>query len=298
MEQTITSLAQFIRENELSSEDLNYLTYTCKKCGATLTALKINKIISVKYKLYKKKNATYNQDKYIKLDEPRLIYEECENCKANYRSIKKLKQELHIKIKQNIPPLYHTKTFDNYEIYLDDQIKLKHYYNLVKNKNLDQNLIYIFTGTVGTGKTHLSCATCLSLLSQKIDTFYYIIINNLLTQIRNDFTKELKIIDQLSNYYFLVLDEIGLAPDTAFTYRVLYTIINNRINNNLPTLLISNFTKEYFVNYIQKIDPDGRLYSRIFAAQNILFSFEWEDYRFRNRMKSGSGLHQFLSGLK
>jgi DNA replication protein DnaC len=248
----------------------------CPNCNTKQKIRKVSKIMSPRYMLWEKKKRGEAPQKYLIFNSPRIEYVNaidgiCPGCRA-----KKLKLQQGIN-ETGMPPLYYNKTFNNYEIYCNEQVKLFHYIGMVSKLPL----ITLFIGYCGTGKTHLAAATINSLL--KIKKIKYFIFADLLVEIRNTYAgnndSEYEILKRINKTDLIILDEIGLEKQSDFTNRILYQIVNTRINFNKPTILISNMEISLFASLIKKIDE--RLYSRLFAVQNYVFSFTWDDYRLR-----------------
>ena len=129
----------------------------------------------------------------------------------------------------------------------------------------------LFMGDVGVGKTHLS----LSIVSEVIKQNYGVIydsVGSLLSKIEEEHFKTSKTETQNSdtlqlvlNTDLLVLDDLGTEFLTSFTLSVIYTIINTRINRNLPTIISTNLTPD---DIREKYEP--RLKSRLLACYRCL----------------------------
>jgi len=137
----------------------------------------------------------------------------------------------------------------------------------------------LFFGKVGVGKTHLS----LSIVTEVLKKGYAVIydsVGTLLSQIEQEhFTNEKQETSTLNlvlNTDLLVLDDLGTEFQTGFTNSMLYTIINTRINKQLPTIISTNLTRKLL--YTQY---DERVFSRLYAVYEI-WEFLGEDIR---RMK-------------
>ena len=75
---------------------------------------------------------------------------------------------------------------------------------------------------------------------------------------------------------FLVIDEIGRTESGATATvekHCLYRIINERYNNRLPAVLISNLSQKDFIAYLGQASVDRLTESADFCI------FDWESYR-------------------
>ena len=61
----------------------------------------------------------------------------------------------------------------------------------------------------------------------------------------------------------LALDDFGAQSDTAWAREKLYQLVNYRVNNDLPTVVTSNWTEREFAFY------HSRIASRLKAAVHV-----------------------------
>jgi len=106
-----------------------------------------------------------------------------------------------------------------------------------------------FIGGAGTGKTHLACA-----IVREYGGLYRT-APDLVEELRRakSFTAadtEAAIVQNYGHARLLVVDEIGRGINAADEKYMLYQIINARYNTRRPTVLISNFKKAEFLQYI------------------------------------------------
>jgi len=202
--------------------------------------------------------------------------EEKENIE-NFNLLVKIHEKM--KLKAGIPHRFLTSTFDNYECTTEHQKQIK---NDLKNFNYDKNICFL--GKTGNGKTHLACA----LLSKRISNtnfdkedyssfklrfnvqvdcayikFYY------LAHLK---VKEFQEFKKIINKKFLIIDEVGTS-DSDFKNNLLFEIIDERYDNILSTMLISNLPVDAFKSILTPAS-----YSRI-KENFIVFDTDWEDFR-------------------
>lgn len=110
-------------------------------------------------------------------------------------------------------------------------------------------------GSVGTGKTHLAAAVL-----RETGGIYRVsdaIVNEIREAERFDVKEDKeKVIQRYATCSFLVIDEIGRSEYPEREKHILYRIINGRYENRLPTLLISNFGKMKFAEYVGAATTD------------------------------------------
>lgn len=110
-------------------------------------------------------------------------------------------------------------------------------------------------GSVGTGKTHLAAAVL-----REAGGMYRVsdaILNEVKEAERYDVRDDKeRVFNRYANADFLVIDEIGRSENAERERHILYRIINGRYENRLPTLLISNFDKMKFADFVGAATTD------------------------------------------
>ena len=174
--------------------------------------------------------------------------------------------------------LYHLSKYQSF-----DTFSLKYYledddnYQTIKNHletlkafadgfGDDTNSNFLLMGPTGLGKTHLSTAAAVSV----IDKGYYVIYESAVNIFENfqawEFRKDKSAdVEKYSECDLLVIDDLGSEMVTAFTVEKLYSLINERINNNRSTMINTNLTADELV---QKYDK--RIVSRLLGEYYIL----------------------------
>lgn len=134
-----------------------------------------------------------------------------------------------------IEPAYDNSTLSSFVAETQEQ---KH--NAERVQNLIDGAVkkLIMLGPNGTGKTHLACAAVMT-MGGKIMTMYEISAE-IRSSYRGDGEDELSILDRLSRYPLLVIDEIGRTKGSETEANWLSYIIDKRHVRGLPIILISN----------------------------------------------------------
>lgn len=140
---------------------------------------------------------------------------------------------------------YENCTFDNFETSQDISI-------LKNAKDLTQNVVLY--GGVGTGKTHVAYAIINSLAEKRNGYYYsdfveYATIKEIIDNIRRCWSKDSDNFDRITvNRYktipLLIVDEIGVQYGSDSERIELYEIFNERYNNMLSTIAISNYNRQ------------------------------------------------------
>lgn len=224
---------------------------------------------------------------YISLENPYWKrVEECENCKNNEK-IEKINK---IMLKNGFPESHIECRFTNYILYEDpdiaeNQAKKKLYFNkLIENwGRKDIHPIIFMFGKTGTGKGHMACSLAYELISKKSLSCKIVKYDDLLRSIRNTFDKkggdtEYSIIESYRICDLTIIDEVGMQQkESEWAMKMLYSVVDHRYESKMRTIIITNETKSKIGAYFKQ--HHGRLYSRIFASNNMILAFGWEDYR-------------------
>lgn len=163
------------------------------------------------------------------------------------------------------------------------------YYNKAMEK-LQAGGIVVMYGEHGTGKTRMAYELALAGkfprstykqagIEKDLPRIYTTAVN-LFMDLRETFrdkseTSEKSIIKSMSDAALLVIDEVQERGETAFEDRKLTQIIDLRYSHAKPTILISNYSKERF---IESLSP--AIVDRI-RETGIGLHFNWNSYRKR-----------------
>lgn len=105
-----------------------------------------------------------------------------------------------------------------------------------------ENIGILFHGTVGTGKSFFSSCIGNALLERQIPvaaTNFPRLLN--LLQGTSD---RQKLLDRLSIYKLLILDDLGVERDSAYAAEQIFNIIDARASSGLPVIVTTNLTLE------------------------------------------------------
>jgi DNA replication protein DnaC len=116
-------------------------------------------------------------------------------------------------------------------------------------KTLESRNGLLFTGTVGTGKTHLSLAVIRELRLRYGAETLFVDFRDLLTKIKDTFDgnkvrTEQEILRPVLETEVLVLDELGAARATDWTFDKVEHIINTRYNASGATIITTNLINQ------------------------------------------------------
>lgn len=156
-----------------------------------------------------------------------------------------------------IPPRFQDKGFDNYLAENDGQKRalakcLRYADQFADNLKMGRSLLLL--GGVGTGKTHLANAIANKIIRDQGKTALYSTIGNILRFIRSTYSNndmsESQAFQIFSDPDLLIIDEIGVQKSSEFELTALFDIINDRYENMLPTIIISNHGPDELPNYL------------------------------------------------
>jgi len=142
---------------------------------------------------------------------------------------------------------FKNRTFDTFEINEQNKAAFQISYDYASNfkeyEKEGKGLLY--TGTVGTGKTHLAAAIANHLIKEKVIPVKFGNVTTLLSEIRSTYNgvteaTEGDVIRKLSTVNLLIIDDLGKENVTDWTNSMIYTIINNRYENYKPLIVTTN----------------------------------------------------------
>lgn len=114
----------------------------------------------------------------------------------------------------------------------------------------------LFTGPVGSGKTYLACCIANALLQQG-QVVLFVVVPDLLDRIRSTYDAsrqgnitEQELLDTAREVPLLILDDLGAHNYTDWTRNKLYSILNYRLNHELPVIITTNISLEDLEEYL------------------------------------------------
>lgn len=146
-----------------------------------------------------------------------------------------------------IPLRFLERTLENYEITEGEKQKAIHDfctgYAADFDKASNTGASIIFSGGVGTGKTHLSIGIASKILRDGY-TARYATVSSCVRRVRASWRSDTETEDDAIRLFsvpdLLILDEVGLQSGSDNEHQILFEILNARYEDCQPTILITN----------------------------------------------------------
>lgn len=175
-----------------------------------------------------------------------------------------------------IPKRFRGKSFKDYQTRSDAALHVRNrMVQFVKEFDtaLEDGTSFLFTGTSGTGKTHLACAVANNLLRLN-KTATYASSLNLISKIKQSWitgstVSEDEIVESYVTPDFFVLDELGKGTLTEKERGMIFRVIDRRYEDCKPTIGISNLQPQALAKLI-----DTETVRRL----GTVVQFNWEPF--------------------
>ena len=151
-----------------------------------------------------------------------------------------------------------------------------------KNSN-DRGLGLLFTGSNGTGKTHLAVAALRELVAAHGVAGQFWDYHELLREIRNSYDPataftEYEVLEPIINMEVLLLDDLGAWRITDWMNDTLFYILNKRYLATRPTLITTNYPDR---------EPTARELSEVDSTLRREYLVDRIGLRLRSRLLEG-----------
>jgi DNA replication protein DnaC len=137
----------------------------------------------------------------------------------------------------------------------------------------------IFHGNPGTGKTHLSVAIGLYIMSHDQRTVLFSTALRMIRRVkdcwkRDSVDSESKIISLFASPDLLIVDEVGVQFGSEAERIIMFDILNERYEKRRPTIFLSNLDREGLVEFMGE-----RVIDRLREDGGMFIAFDGESYR-------------------
>lgn len=192
-----------------------------------------------------------------------------------------------------IPYRFQGKKLSDFVVTGDEEKRVlsffKFYAENFKTSAFETGQSIILSGGPGTGKTHLSVGVANHVIENG-GTAIFTTVTGLVRRVRESWgsksENEQDVIDIYSMPHLLIIDEIGVQSGTDNEHQILFDIMNNRYENMLPTILLTNLP----ILDIRKPNGDvekkglqgfigDRVLDRMREGGGKAFTLNWASYR-------------------
>ncbi len=142
--------------------------------------------------------------------------------------------------------------------------------------HFERGTTVIFSGTPGTGKSHLALAIASQIMDR--NTAFYINALDAVRMVRETWRRDSEqsendVLKTFGDIDLLIIDEVGNQYGTEGEQVIMFDIINRRYRDMMPTILLSNLGQKGLKEYL-----GDRSFDRL-REDGIWVAFDWESYR-------------------
>lgn len=287
-QEALTKRVTIQEAKKLGVQVEDILPRKCEFCGRKLqpTGLLVNFLGQYKW-LHKYDDYEYCNCSGAKRhrEELRKVEEEKEKAERERAYREKIERMIH---ESRLGERFKTRTFENFTV----NEKNKNAFETAKkyadefDKYKKEGTGLLFTGTYGTGKTHLAAAICHELIKKNYQPIFGTTIT-LLEKIKatynDEYAKETEdqIITKYINCDLLIIDDLGKERPTDWTLEKLYYVINTRYEKCYPIVITTNYLTDKLINRLtvkDNVETAEAIVSRIYEMCRGVY-MNWEDYR-------------------
>lgn len=154
-----------------------------------------------------------------------------------------------------IPKLYQDRSLESYRTNFPGADPSLSYARMMAQQFVDgypfttKSRGLLFFGSIGTGKTHLAASILHALVVEKGVRGLFWDYRALLREMQNSYSSEvqateMEVLRPVFRAEVLVLDELGASKPTAWILDTIELILNTRYNQQLTTIVTTNFPDE------------------------------------------------------
>ena len=174
----------------------------------------------------------------------------CKECLEKEREQREQNREKEYQIQtllnlSNIPIRYENAIFKP-KTEIQNQVS-KYFIENFTTKSLKQSTDILLFGAIGTGKTYLSCAFAIELITKRQNRVKYITEYELLSLY---FEKRYQEFKSFRDSQILILDEMGKRVLAEWQRIQLEELLSSRYNDMLPTIYITNLEEIGFREFL------------------------------------------------
>jgi DNA replication protein DnaC len=156
--------------------------------------------------------------------------------------------------KSKLGERFKTRTFDNYKVTDTNSMAYKtakKYADNFEQYKCD-GIGLMFSGSYGTGKTHLAASIAIELINKGNPVIFGTLIN-LLGKVKQAYDdnfaeSEESILDLYKTVDLLIIDDLGKEKPSEWALEKLYSIMNQRYENYKPIIITTNYNTETLID--------------------------------------------------
>ena len=189
--------------------------------------------------------------------------------------------------KSGIKKRYLSRTIDSFSVTAENKRSFEVATDYIKNfrEYFTQGKGLYLEGPCGTGKTHLAIAIALAIINTGVPVICKTSID-ILGDIkrcyeRNSEVTEEEVLEAYKTVDLLIIDDLGKEQVTEWSVPVLYSILNERYEALLPTIITTNYNTTALAEKLsEKGDAETAtaIISR-FVESSKRVTMSWADYR-------------------
>ena len=245
MEAIGDSLKQLITTSATSSEQREPDPLTCMFCGTRLPYRPVKHPFEDRVSFYagpypcscpkaREAERRHREELRQQAIEEQLKWETAEKMERINRLFKT----------SSLPTRFNDRTFESFDRNAHNEHAVRTAYEYANNFGIYQSEGLLFSGDVGTGKTHLAAAIAIHLLNNQTPVIFGT-VTTLLGRLRQTYAKESneterEILDALTSVNLLILDDLGKEKSTPWVQQMLYEVINTRYENKKSLVVTTN----------------------------------------------------------
>lgn len=189
-----------------------------------------------------------------------------------------------------IPERFHDRSLKSYIAESDEQKKaLEFSYDFADTfAGTKTGHSAIFSGKVGTGKTHLAAGVALRIMSRYNKHAVFITVQRLIRSVRDTWSKnsertESDVIESFVAPDLLILDEVGVQAGSDNEKQILFDVLNERYEKRKSNLLLTNLNVAECRQFL-----GDRVFDRLREDGGRFIVFDWESHRGKDAKKISS----------